>query len=145
MINEFKEDWSKKLEDSDRFLVYRTFKFVFGAESYLTNITLKRFRDALIRFRLGLNDMGINQRFTNKNKNCPFCENIFEDERHVIFVCKSYEDLRCKYLIDFISSSNCTVKNILMVTDLTLDLVRKLGMYLYYCFKRRDEKTDGNH
>ena len=138
MIEDFKIDWYQKLENSERFSVYRTFKFVFGTETYLANITLKRFRDALIRFRLGLNDMGINQRFvSNISKNCPFCPNTLEDEMHLLFTCKTYEDVRTKYLKEFMSTCNCTVKNVLMATD--LNLVRKLGMYIYNCLKRRDE------
>ena len=55
------------------------------------------FRDALIRFRLGITELK-----THKNiyilhvadNNCPFCEAVEENEYHFLFHCGKYETVR---------------------------------------------------
>ena len=86
MIERFKQEWFDKISESERFSTYFSFKTVHQLETYLNNdITIKKFRDTLIRLRLGVNDLGVNKRFlcdSFVNKNCPFCPDILEDESH---------------------------------------------------------------
>lgn len=138
MIDKFKEEWFEKLCSSERFSIYRLFKFDFGFELYLNNITIKRFRDALTRFRLGINELGINKRFQGADvcKNCPFCPNHVEDEIHFLFVCPTYEDLREKVLF-YLTEDNCELEYVLLNPD--MEFQRQLAMYIFYSLKRREE------
>ena len=139
MIEDFIQNWNQKIVESDRFSVYCSFKRSFRLENYLNNITIKRFRDVLIRFRLGINDLGINRRFqgdSQNNKNCPFCPNLFENETHVLFVCYKYNELRKKYLESICNERVYSLNYI--VTNLSMENERNLGMYLFYCMKLRD-------
>ena len=72
-------------------------------EKYLNDITIKKFRDTLIRLRLGINELGVNKRFQPENaiKTCPFCPGVLEDEIHFLFICPVYAGVRHKYLREF--------------------------------------------
>lgn len=136
MIDKFKADWFATLCGSDRFSIYRLFKFDFGLEPYLNNVTVKRFRDALIRFRLGINDLGINKRFQGANvcRDCPFCPKVLEDECHFLFECVMYTDLRQKFLADF---DDCDLEHTLLNQD--YELQRRVAMYIYSSLKKRED------
>lgn len=136
MVDKFKADWFEKLCSSDRFSIYRLFKFDFCAELYLDNITIKRFRDALIRFRLGINELGINKRFqgTGVCRDCPFCPGIVEDECHFLFVCVMYKEIRERYLRNIV---DCSLEYVLMDPD--REFQRRVAMYVYFSLKQRDQ------
>ena len=103
MIQRFKLEWSTQISNSDRFATYLLFKSVHQAEKYLNDITIKKFRDTLIRLRLGINELGVNKRFQPENaiKTCPFCPGVLEDEIHFLFICPVYAGVRHKYLREF--------------------------------------------
>ena len=64
MIERFELERSAKISDSDRFSTYHIFKSVLQAGKYFNDITIKKFRDTLIRLRLGINEMGLNKLFS---------------------------------------------------------------------------------
>ena len=141
MIETFIEEWNVKLHESDRFSLYSSFKNIFRCEAYLNDITIKRFRDVLIQFRLGINDLGINKRFDNDDiicKSCPFCPGTYEDETHVIFICPKYNELRSKYLDFMFQERNYSVVNVLSV--ISIESMRNVGMFLFYCMQLRNER-----
>ena len=51
MKQRFKLEWSTKISNSDRFATYFLFRSVHQAEKYLNDITVKTFRDTLLRLR----------------------------------------------------------------------------------------------
>ena len=63
MIERFKQEWFDKISESERFSTYFSFKTVHQLETYLNDITIKKFRDSLIRLLLGINELGVNKRF----------------------------------------------------------------------------------
>ena len=101
MIGRFRGDWYSKISTSDRFSPYKVFKGTHQKEKYLDSITIKKFRDALIKLRLGICEIVVNKRYypTNTvNQNCPFCRNNLENEYHFLFKCPLYSDIRLKYI-----------------------------------------------
>jgi len=144
MIERFQEEWKDKVDRSDRFSIYRLFKQSHGIEHYLSDITIKRFRDCVIRFRFGINDLKANKRFYYSNsislQDCPFCPNKREDEIHFIFHCPVYTDLRKKY-VDNMIITNCDLdvnfQSIMKCASVTYS--RNLGMYVFYAMKLREE------
>ena len=136
LIENFIDNWKTKLMNSDRFFTYRIFKSDFGREFYLDDLTIKRFRDCMIRFRLGINDLGVNRRYNynERERYCPFCPNELEDEIHFLFVCEKYTDLRVKYL------SGCyEFQNVIFLQDPNVNIIRKTAMYIFYSLKLREQ------
>ena len=91
-----------------------------------------------------MNEIRTNNRFYNvnetdivANKTCPFCPTAVEDETHVIFVCPKYDLLRKKYLENICDKREYTVTSVLM--EPSVESNRKLGMYLFYALKLREE------
>ena len=68
MIGHFRDEWYSQISTSDRFSAY---KVTHQKEKYLDSITVEKFRDELIKLRLGICEIGINKRYQN---NCPFCK-----------------------------------------------------------------------
>ena len=96
-IDCFKQDWHNGLTTSDRFVTYRSFKTILEPERYLMGITIAKFRQTLTRFRLGINDLNINNRYSTTPTNCPFC-NCIESEYHFLFACPEYSIPRGRYV-----------------------------------------------
>ena len=104
MVGRFREDWYSKISTSDRFSTYQVFKVTHQKEKYLDSITIKKFRDALIKLRLGICEIGVNKIYQPTNtvsQNCPFCKNNLENEYHFLFNCPLYSDVRLKYIPTF--------------------------------------------
>jgi hypothetical protein len=140
MIDKFRSDWATKLESSDRFSTYRMFKETHKAETYLNDVTIKRFRDSVIRLRLGINELKINSRFSlaNVDKSCPFCPGTMEDESHFLLSCPVYKNLRERYIQEFlIHDLNSDLKLLLQMSS--VNLARRIGMFTFYALKRREE------
>ena len=57
----FWQDWMAGINSIDRFTQYRKFKSVLEPDKYLDSIRQKCFRDALIRFRLGISDINVHK------------------------------------------------------------------------------------
>jgi hypothetical protein len=144
MIENFKLEWARKLDGSERFLVYKTFKQMHGLESYLSDITIKRFRDCVIRLRFGINDLNVNRRYQKATRpvspNCPFCPGKNEDEIHFLLHCPKYASLRTKYLKDIICKNVADNTNFHeLLCCRTVANSRSLGMFVFYAFKLREE------
>ena len=136
MTERFKLEWSTKIPNSDRSATYLLFKSVHQAEKYLNDIKVKKFRDTLIRPRLGINKLGVNKRFQPENatKTCPFCPDVLEDEIHFLFICPVYADVRHKYLeftnSDVEPSLNSVFEN---------PNIAKVSMFAFYALKDRED------
>ena len=141
MIERFKQEWFTKISESERISTYSLFKSVHQLETCLNDITIKKFRDTLIRLRLGINDLGVNERFlcdSFGNKNCPFCPDILEDESHFLFCCPACDDARRKYLSHIIVPD--TVRSLNSVFDnASIEQLRKLAMFVFHALKHREE------
>ena len=67
MKESFKQEWSTKISESERFSTYFSFNRVHRLETHLNDITINKFRDTLIRLRLGINDLGVHKRFLRES------------------------------------------------------------------------------
>ena len=138
----FLQSWDEKNRDRERYSWYSSFKDIFGFEQYLTSITIKKFRDALVRFRFGINILNSNKRFgedSARDNSCPFCSTI-EDEKHFLLNCTAYNELRKRYIIQYIDQSTKNVCTKLMQSK-NVRVTRNLSMYIYYGFKLREAAT----
>ena len=53
----FRQNETAKLRGFDGYKVYRTFKFYFVSENYWSCIRIRKVRDTLVRFRLGVSEI----------------------------------------------------------------------------------------
>ena len=140
MIDEFNVEWSTKLLRSPRFSVYALFKQERCLERYLNVVTLRSFRDVLVKFRVGISDIFRHKyRYNNAyTLVCPCCTEADEDEIHVLLQCPVYDDLRTKYLGKFKDPPNLdTFKKLLSSVD--DNHIKQLTCLLYHIMKRRKE------
>ena len=137
MIDCYKQNWSAKLSDSDRFITYRSFKTLLQPEKYLQDLTIAKFRKVFVWFRLGVNVLNVNNRYNNRSKLCPFCETV-EDERHFLLKCSKYNTLREKYISKYYKSGSETPMALLLQND-NMNVTRSVAMYLFYAFKTREK------
>ena len=100
-------------------------------EKYLDIITIKEFRDALIKLRLGICKIGVNKRNqpTNTvNQNCPFCKDDLENEYHFLFNCPMYTDIRLKYIPTLTDGFS-------VLTDHNSDFMRNIAFFIFLRFE----------
>ena len=133
------QDWQSKINESNRFMMYKSFKKDFQFESYLHDINIKKFRDAFIRFRLGNTAFGSNNR-NNTNTECPFCKE-YEDEKHFLFNCYKYEELRHMYIFKHVNEAGHVAK---LLNGRGICKTRDVAMYIFYAYKLRCEKLQEN-
>ena len=117
LIDNFFQDWNTNMVNDPHCALYYGFKPLIETELYLRNPNLKiHLRNALAKLRLGVSEINSHRfRFSLNNdlKKCPFCiVDCFEDEKHVLFVCPLYDQIRIKYLtyININSILNCNFR-----------------------------------
>ena len=142
----FRQDWMAGINSSDRFTQYRKFKSVLEPEKYLDSIRQKCFRDALIRFRLGISDINVHK---NRYKasdlptgnDCPFCLGVEENECHLCFKCSMYNDIRPNVMknIEPYQESAQLARLMYSRDDGT---IRKIAWYMFKAFELRKRAVD---
>ena len=139
LCDSFKQNWSAKLVNSTNFECYSSFKNVICAELFLYDITFGiHFRNALIRFRLGVSTINCHRYrfYTNRNLfKCPLCNASHEDELHVLFFCEKYEHLRV-YFFPSVYLENRTHNNMISLLS-NRNYYLCVAKFLYYMFKIR--------
>ena len=86
------------METNDKYEWFFSFKSIFQTEKYISIVTNKWHRVNIARFRLRTLGFYANKRWFDDNKNahvpCPMCDSAPDDEKHFLFKCKSYDDIR---------------------------------------------------
>ena len=140
MIERFQQEWYSKMSSSEIFAIYCTFKSSHVAETYLDDITIRRFRGALVRLRFGINELRrVNKRYECENivnKECAFCPGILEDETHFLFHCPLYSSIRHKHIAEFMAQEALPTLKVLLE-----GVSRKVAMYVFYALKLREEQN----
>ena len=134
------------INSSDRLTQYRKFKSVLEPEKYLDSIRQKCFRDALIRFRLGISDINVHK---NRYKasdlptgnDCLFCPGVEENECHLCFKCSMYNDIRPNVMknIEPYQQSAHLARLMYSRDDGT---IRKIAWYMFKAFELRKRAVD---
>ena len=143
MIERFQQEWYSKVSSSERFATYCTFKSSHVAEAYLNDITIKQFRDALVRLRFGINELRVNTLYESENivnKDCAFCPGILEDETHFLFHCPLYSSIRHKHIAEFMAQEALPTLKVLLEAPSAL-ISRKSSHVCLLCFKAQRGKN----
>jgi hypothetical protein len=101
LIDIYKTEWNEALLKSDRHSEYSKFKHLLEKEQYIVDIDKYYFRKTMSKLRFNMLPLNNNlhrygARF--EDKLCPFCLNIQEDEKHFLFYCPVYAEIREKFL-----------------------------------------------
>ena len=86
------QEWMANLRGSTRFDIYIWFKTSIKDETYLDFVWVKCFRDALIRFRLGITGLKTRKSIYISHvadNNCPFCKVVRKTSTIFYFIVKS--------------------------------------------------------
>ena len=80
----YQQEWSASILQKDMYAKYRDFENVFESERYFEFVDIKRFRDYLVKLRLGLlplNNSAFSSLFSRDTPDgCDYCGE-FEDEK----------------------------------------------------------------
>lgn len=103
IIENYKQTWYSKINNSPRLQCYSLIKHDFILEPYTDFIKEKKYRIALTQLRLSSHKLEIERgRYNNTERNERLCKqchmNVIESEYHLILVCPKYRYLRSKYL-----------------------------------------------
>ena len=138
----FRQELNSKMNDSQRFAFYRSFKYDFQCEKYLSTINIAKFRVALTRLRLGRNDLGVNA-FSTDKRLCPFCTDCIEDEKHFLLECDTYTEFRQKYLSYFVRYMNSMGSPFsFLINGKGYVKTKKVAMFIYYAMRQRRQLLD---
>jgi len=135
LIDVYNQEWFSTLRDKECYSVYSFFKFTLLPEPYLSFVDIYCFRVAFTQIRLHALPLNNNvHRYSeiSSNRNCVTCNRMVEDEKHLIFECPLYSDLRKRFIGDVIYLPfSCLVKG----TDLAL--TQSVAKFVFHSMKRR--------
>ena len=131
------------INNSRRLNTYCIFKHTFNLEPYLDNITNKRFRIALSRFRLSSHKLEIQRgryhTIDSENRICEICNlKAIENEYHFVLVCPLYRDIRTQYLTSFYCSWPTLNKFKTLLSKQNKKVTTNLSKYIYHAMNLRN-------
>ena len=152
IINDFKQNWLKQLNNGDNNTVlrtYRLFKQQFVMEPYLYKVKEAKYRIAISKLRASSHLLEIERgRYTRPKtpvvaRLCPNC-NVIEDEEHFLLNCKAYNQDRktmfWKISTQFTNFTGMESRNkfkLLMSSDDPL-VLNAFGKFIYQAFRCRE-------
>jgi hypothetical protein len=147
LIDQFSQDWSSAVTSSERYEFYASFKRCLGAEVYFDVPQLRCFRDALIKFRLGISPIRAHKLRYRKDVLprhlvCPLCKSAEEDEKHVLFHCRAYDDLRRDVIVLSPAAENNYVSVLKVMSVQDAETTIQLSRFLYRVYQKRTESSD---
>ena len=142
LLDTFIQEWSDTVRNKDRYLLYSLVKDDFERSAYIQDVNIYCFRVALTQIRCGV--LPINNNMNRYGSNpiasmCPFCEDRIEDEKHFLFSCTVYLDLRNRFL----ETNDCD-HLYRMLEGEQIGLSRSVAKYVFHAFKRRRQLIVNN-
>ena len=136
--------WTNDLSNSSRLATYCIFKKELILEQYLTCVDKPIFRIALCKFRTSSHllkiEVGRWNNIPKKDRICDFCNlNVIEDEFHFLLVCPKFIDLRMKYIPSYYFNPPVIYKFKTILSSQNTSILRKLGRYIFFATKLREE------
>ena len=118
-------------------------KITFEMSSYLTSLTIEKYRHALSKFRLSshhlLVEIGRHRGIERCEIKCTICNNNdIEDEYHFLLICSADHDLRKVYIKKHYYVRPNIVKYInLISTENVIEMRKMMAMFIEKAFKLR--------
>ena len=156
----FKEKWHRSLNregairgegeyGGNKLQTYWIFKQQFEVEQYVKIPMPIKHRKALAKFRCGVAPIAIEtgrygtNRVPVHERTCLFCDNLIENEYHVLFQCSFYVEER-KPLLNLLhtaspefESLNAEEKLQTVFGNQNIDMIKELAKTLFTCLQKR--------
>ena len=142
LIDQFISEWDSSIRNKERYALYSTVKDSFGCSAYIDNISIYCFRVAFSQIRAGVIPINSNLKRYSPNPNdlfCPFCCNTIENERHFLFECTTYSDLRQIFLQGI---SHDQIHKVLQGEG--IHSARSIAKYVFHSIRRRQKILDSH-
>ena len=123
--DEFLTNWRENFDrhtgrngnEGNKLRTYRTFKYEYKSERYISNVIPRMHRSAYAKFRCGVAPLrletGRYERLQLDERFCFHCTNEIESEKHVLLECPLYDDLRYRLF----SAISCEILNFGIFSD----------------------------
>ena len=96
--DQYIQDWSTKLNTSNRFKTLQVLHLEYKMQSYVDHITNPEIREIYTRLRIDLNCLTTSKaQGSLMRESCPFCNIEPEDVGHFLFRCEKYSDIRREF------------------------------------------------
>ena len=137
------QDWSSKLNDSEKAQHYRYIMPTFGLANYLKFDIPLKFRISLSKLRCSVHDLmvetGRHNEMNYETRICKLCSlSKVEDEFHFIMECPFYCNLRRKYLPTLMETT-LTLEAFYNLFCMPKEVITDLSKFIHYAFKHRSE------
>ena len=134
------QEWDSRVQNSDRFAMYRMFKTTNCMEPYIA-LKLNRYvKQAFVKFRCGISEIATHsQRYKrpeNQNLLCRLCGLSTENEVHFILSCPSLNDLRNDLILPRYCENPSQLQIALLFSSMNEDIIKKLALFLYKALKK---------
>ena len=135
----FTQNWETTCDANNRFPIYRTMKFTFGYDKYLSYINVAKFRFAYTRLRIAASYLHVNRKLIHRDANtkCPFCPQE-ENELHFLLFCKEYNLIRQKYIHKHFDNINISISQLL--NNNKVCIILDVAIYAHKAFEIRSKK-----
>ena len=106
ILDMYYQKWHSDINNSPKLKAYCVFKQELVFEKYLDNISVKKYRSALTKFRVSSHNLAIEtgrrHAIPQDDRKCLFCPmNSVETEFHFLLVCPFYTEIRRKYFKNY--------------------------------------------
>lgn len=142
LLDMFMQEWSSTIRNKERYIMYSIIKDDFGKAAYIQDVSIYCFRVAMSQIRFGVLPINNNMNRYGENPRssmCHFCQNQIEDEKHFMFACPLYTDLRNIFLENYESHQLYR-----MIEGKHIGLSRSVAKYIFHAIKRRQQFIDNN-
>lgn len=146
VLETFNLEWEESVAQSSKLSLFRELKpDGIGRESYLFNVTIKKYRASIAKIRCSAHELRIEKgRHKGElmaDRVCKLClkeqdQYILEDEFH-LFTCPSYSELRTKYLPELAAGQFTYEMFIELLRNENENVQINSASYVYQAFKRR--------
>ena len=136
LVDLFIQEWDGSIRHSDRYDTYRSFKTLFEKEKYVYYMDMFCFRAAITQLRFNVLPLNNNMhRYSEsiRDKHCKFCRNKIENEKHFLFECSAYDDLRTKFLKD-----SAELPMDVLLTSTNMHLTHDVSRFVFHAMKRKN-------
>ena len=144
LTDNFLQGWQERLNNSSRANFYSAIsKFQF--QSYLDNINILKFSQALSKLRMSSHRLEIEagrwarpNRIPIDERKCSICGKL-EDEYNFVIECVLYIDLSKRYISPYFWKRSSMYKFVDLINSTNVNCMRILSAYIYHAFKYRTE------
>ena len=147
LTDNFVQNWHSSLEDLSRAVSYRSIAS-FHFQPYLEHINVYKFSPALSKLRVSSHRFEIQagrwirpHSIPVNDRKCVTCQ-VLEDEYHFVLECRTYTELRRKYIPKYYwqRPRTCMFKFVELLDTSNTRYLKNVGAFVYQAFKTHTQQ-----